>query len=394
MWKSIRRLAIAITALVVCPGLVLAQGVPQILVGGNGGHNNGTSINDGSLVVLDQNTAATAVIGHPVGVARLTGLAFNQAGDLYASATSPGGFPPPPENPLTCRLLKLDPDTGKVIKEIGDILDGPSGPPIAVSDISFQPGTDTLFAVRSSTDHEGKQGMLYTIDVTTGIASEVGDTGTFFPTITFGPDGTLWEVAAELGNRGPENAELRELDPNTGDKLSAVPLNQFYGALAVRKDGEMFASTGDGHELVTLLPSGQATKVGDTGRNYVGGLAFRSLPGPCDGGPHTLCLNNGRFQVNAQWGTAEHSGDAGALQYANKSGAFWFFEPDNWEVMVKVLDGCNLNDHFWVFTGSLTNVEYTISVVDRDSGHVRTYSNQLGTPAQPIQDTSAFATCP
>ena len=49
---------------------------------------------------------------------------------------------------------------------------------------------------------------------------------------------------------------------------------------------------------------------------------------------------------------------------------------------------------FWVFAAATTNVEYTITVTDTQEQQVKTYFNPLGTPAQPIQDTAAFATCP
>ncbi len=40
----------------------------------------------------------------------------------------------------------------------------------------------------------------------------------------------------------------------------------------------------------------------------------------------------------------------------NESGLFWFFDDDNWEMLVKVLDGCGTNGHFWVFLAAATDV--------------------------------------
>jgi ribulose-5-phosphate 4-epimerase/fuculose-1-phosphate aldolase len=53
-----------------------------------------------------------------------------------------------------------------------------------------------------------------------------------------------------------------------------------------------------------------------------------------------------------------------------------------------------VNGRHWVFAAGLTNVEVTLRVVDTFAGSVKTYVNPLGTAYQPIQDTSAFATCP
>ncbi|MCP4654899.1 MAG: hypothetical protein GY856_05705, partial [bacterium] len=75
------------------------------------------------------------------------------------------------------------------------------------------------------------------------------------------------------------------------------------------------------------------------------------------------------------------------------SGILWFFDADNWEMLVKVLDGCALNRRFWVFAAATTNVEYTLRVTDTVSGTVKTYFNPLGNAAAAITDAGAFATC-
>ena len=367
----------------------------EVLYGGNGGHNNGSSINDGSLVTLDPVTAAVTLVGHPAGVDRLTGLAFDSAGTLWASTSTRGGFPPPPPV-LTSSLIRLDPATGTLAATIGPITDGPGGPAISISDISIQPFTDVLFGVRSPHDGLGGAGTLYTIDRTTAVATLVGRTRTFFATIAFAPDGTLYEAAADLDS-GPVFPSIRTLDPSTGAFLTTVSTAKYFGALAVRSDGTLFGSTGDEHEIYTIDPvSGALTLVGDTGLNFVGSLAFRSAPsGPCAPGAHNLCLNNERFSVSARWRTTDgSSGEATAVPLTADSGYFWFFNSANIEVVVKLLNACSIGGHYWVFAAGLTNVEVTLAVTDTETGARKSYLNQLGTAFQPIQDTSAFSTCP
>ena len=63
-------------------------------------------------------------------------------------------------------------------------------------------------------------------------------------------------------------------------------------------------------------------------------------------------------------------------------------------MIVKVLDGCDINGSRWVFAGGLTNVNVTLTVTDTQTGRVQTYINPQNTPYQPIQDTSTFSTCP
>ncbi len=50
------------------------------------------------------------------------------------------------------------------------------------------------------------------------------------------------------------------------------------------------------------------------------------------------------------------------------TGYFWFFDPANVEIVVKVLDGSGVNNRFWIFYGALSNVEYSLDVTDRQRG--------------------------
>ena len=115
----------------------------------------------------------------------------------------------------------------------------------------------------------------------------------------------------------------------------------------------------------------------------------------CAPDAHTLCLNNGRFSVTSDF---QHTPDgpssfATAVPLTNDTGYFWFFDPANVEMVVKVLTGCAVNSDYWVFAGGLTNVGVEMKVTDTQTGAFKTYSNAVGTPFQPIQDSSAFP-CP
>jgi hypothetical protein len=116
--------------------------------------------------------------------------------------------------------------------------------------------------------------------------------------------------------------------------------------------------------------------------------------GACVPGSGTLCLAGGRFKVEASWRTASAHGPASAVSLSGDSGTFWFFDPDNTELTVKVLDACDGFDRYWVFASGLTNVEVLIKVTDTQTRHVRQYLNPQGKPFAPVQDTNAFATCP
>ena len=71
----------------------------------------------------------------------------------------------------------------------------------------------------------------------------------------------------------------------------------------------------------------------------------------------------------------------------------WVFSANNWEMLIKVLDGCAINDHYWVFAAATTTVEYTLTVTDTITDVVAEYFNPLGVAAAAVTDTDAFATC-
>jgi len=98
---------------------------------------------------------------------------------------------------------------------------------------------------------------------------------------------------------------------------------------------------------------------------------------PCAGSSQNLCLANGQFEVRVSFVDPRTggTGQAHVVPLTGDTGAVWFFDPANLELMVKVLDGRGVNGHFWVFYGALSDVEYTITVVDRQNGPTRTYHN-------------------
>jgi hypothetical protein len=118
-----------------------------------------------------------------------------------------------------------------------------------------------------------------------------------------------------------------------------------------------------------------------------------AVAGPCVPGPTTLCLEDGRFKVEARWATENGSGAGQAVGLTDDSGRFWFFGEENPEIVVKVIDACASYDRFWVFASGLTNVEVQLTVTDTQEGRTRQYFNPQGKAFAPIQDTGAFATC-
>ena len=114
----------------------------------------------------------------------------------------------------------------------------------------------------------------------------------------------------------------------------------------------------------------------------------------CVAGGNTLCLSGGRFKVTATWQANNTSGPAQAVTLTGDSGYFWFFDPGNVELTVKVLNACTFNKRYWFFAAGLTNVRVDLTVMDTKTGATKTYTNPQGQTFRSILDTNAFNTCP
>lgn len=81
---------------------------------------------------------------------------------------------------------------------------------------------------------------------------------------------------------------------------------------------------------------------------------------------------------------------AKAVQLTPSSGTFYFYDPDNVEVLLKVLDACAINNRFWIFYAATMNVEFTLEFSDRLNSRGILYGSPGGVLAKPVADTDAF----
>ena len=207
---------------------------------------------------------------------------------------------PPPVT--TSDLIQINPVTGA---EISSVLINANGTPVSIADLATQPGTDTIFGIQSPNDANFTgTANLYTIS-TAGAAMLVGNTGVFFGSIAFAPNGTLYMTSADLpttvgncANGNDLNCALSTLNPVNAATITSVPTVDFYSALGISPTGVIWAGNGGGDiggagigqfypGVSTLNPTtGVATFIGNTGTDFVGDIAFQVTPEP----RRSLCL--------------------------------------------------------------------------------------------------------
>ncbi len=130
----------------------------------------------------------------------------------------------------------------------------------------------------------------------------------------------------------------------------------------------------------------------------------KGVRGSCTADATTLCIDDqpgdGRFRISAAYDTVlgpGAAGDASAIPLASvgitRGGILWFFDETNPEILVKVLDGCDFNGHYWVFYAATTTAGFTLTVEDTIAGEERVFVNPDLQAAEPVADIVAFATC-
>ena len=90
-----------------------------------------------------------------------------------------------------------------------------------------------------------------------------------------------------------------------------------------------------------------------------------------------LCLANRRFKAELFWHNQfdRSQGLGQAVPATDATGYFSFGDPANLELLVKVL---NFGGTFKVFYGELTNLQFTLTLTDTETGVIKSYRNTTG----------------
>lgn len=179
--------------------------------------------------------------------------------------------------------------------------------------------------------------------------------------------------ASPLAN-DPRSFFTRETSIEVSNLLPGCHYNFFVTA---HRDGRPFGLDRDfdlNSNLITVrIPDPQPGKVTE-----------------CSAG-EALTLPSG-IRVSMCWESSEGAQD-NALDYgldATESALLYFFERDNAEVLVKVLNGCEINGHHWVFVAPVTDLAFNLEIHDPETDLVWRHRNRHGMTARTRSDTMAF----
>ena len=209
------------------------------------------------LITIDTTTGAGTLIG-PTGRTAISGLAFNSSGELFGYDTFAG------------EIVGISPSTGAAISSVATSL-------ISVDALAFN-DSDVLFGVDAFND-------LYTINVSTGAATLIGNTGVVIAGMAFNPtDGTLWGSAGGAFDGATNRDAIFTINTTTGvatqvGKTGLTSLGNATPDLFFNADSDLFGTKGGGGETSNFLISistgtGVGTSIGEIGFTSVSGLAL------------------------------------------------------------------------------------------------------------------------
>ena len=171
-----------------------------------------------------------------------------------------------------------------------------------------------------------------------------------------------------------------EFEPSRADGVIVVPV---HGDTDVEPDETVHVVLSDAENV-------------ELGRSSAVGLILDDDGGT--GGSYTEChptstplVFDGGYKVSLCYETAdgEVGEGKGGIWASGQSGLLWFFDRENAEMLIKVLDGCAQNRRRWVFVAPVTDVAFNLHVTD-SRGLYWTHRNRLGVTASTRSDTNAF----
>lgn len=121
----------------------------------------------------------------------------------------------------------------------------------------------------------------------------------------------------------------------------------------------------------------------------------------------TACLGGDRFQIEVAYDTlgasfvpAAADSPSGSAEVvvegafpSDSAAPFSFYDSEQIDAVVRVLNGCAVNNRLWIFIAASTDSATTVSITDTATGDTVEYTNPAGQAFDPVLDTTAFETC-
>lgn len=281
----------------------------------------------------------------------------------------------------------VGPDKAAVGDPVGDVLDT-TGEPIDITRLVAERRDGDMhlelqFAGTVSAPDSGRDDALFGfIDIDTDQQASTGELALVDYLSDF-ESGLGSDALVDLATYSSVDRKVDVVAASGGQVLGRVAMDLSADRLSL--DVPLILIGGDG-AISTSAVVGNSKVITDVAPD--GGFLATVA-----GGGEVL-LSGGRFAVDVSWQDFSGASGAGTLVFqSDDSAVFWFFDANNWELMVKVINGCAFNDRFWVFSAATTNVEFNVRITDTVSGVVKSYPNALGESARAVTDTDAFATC-
>jgi len=205
-------------------------------------------------------------------------------------------------------------------------------------------------------------------------------------------DGTLlYRLSHPLGL--PQNFVVTKADSTTPTCTGVPPPNFLYsdqvtggsfggssGSAALLANGEVVGQLYGGCGSDNDCSPQQFTVDGAFDQSFPALQSFlapNGSVGSCFPDQLTLCLLQNRFRVKVSWTNQFNgtSGDGVVIPSTDSTGFFYFTDPSNYELVVKILD---FGTVVKVFYTELTDLHFTITVTDTVGGTIKTYGNTPG----------------
>ena len=250
--------------------------------------------------------------------------------------------------------------------------------------------------------------------------------GRYLLDVLYDPGVPEWEVArTELLVVGPSEPRVEQLDLTVNEDTSVAVTARLATPNCGEQSYEYLGAQVRGRDIVVYLQSkrGQSNCSGARSQEIVETLGYLDparyrvvaelAPDGMDSATEFLGQSgrliplikasygvatdeasmNGspRFRTRVSFATqAGTEGEGRVVTRSKESVLFSFFEGSNWELMVKVLDGCSLTEHFWVYSSASTDLAYLLEVFDTETGRRWSFTNAPGERSPATTDVKAL----